>query len=679
MFKPLIALVGGICCGKYFNIALIHYFPYLIVLSFLILIISQLKIFLNYRKYVFSISYYLLMFTLGIWLISINNPYADGNHFSHRNSVQVIGVIDDEPVYKEKTIRFPLRITAMIDTGNTFKVNGKVMITLLKDSLVDTTLAYGDVILFKNKLTETLPPLNPNEFDYKKYLANKEIWHQCFLTSADFSVIQSDEGNFILAKSLRIRKRLIAKFNHYINDAEAYQIAIALIFGYRSQIDGSILDTFTSTGTIHILSVSGLHVSMVFGLLTFLLVVLDRFKHGKLIRYLIILIAVWGYVILTGMSPPIMRAGIMISFFIISAISGRKQVSLNTLLASAIFILIVAPYYLFDIGFQLSYTALLGILLLHPLLRSFWLPNNKKLSLVIEYCYISIAAQLFTLPLTLYYFGQFPIYFLMANLFMAVPSTIIMYLGIALAIMPIDFLNVILGRLLDFVIGFSVFGLKFITHLPISVYKGIVWNDVQVILLVIVLLFIVVAFNYGNKRALFIMLAVLVLLHISNEINRMTYRNYKGTRIYNVRSGIAIAHVSGQNVTLLSTLDSLRHPTLKFSVLPDLIRYSSESDIVFVRLRNDKRNNYAVKLGKRRFLILENQIDTLPVIGYDFIFWRKNNRNSLQEITDRFKGSTIIIDGSNSDKTVGRLEMEMSYPHSIYVLKNNFAYVWEEE
>lgn len=200
---------------------------------------------------------------------------------------------------------------------------------------------------------------------------------------------------------------------------EAFQIAVALLFGYRSELEATTKEAFTKTGTIHILSVSGLHVSLVFGVMSLLLGWLDRFKHGKMMRCSIVLLFVWVYVILTGMSPAILRAGIMISFFIVSLLSGRRQIAVNTLLTSALFILLLAPQYLFTVGFQLSYAAILGILLLYPLLTKLWLPNNKGLKRIVQYSYVSIAAQIFTLPLTLHYFGQFPIYFLIANLFMA--------------------------------------------------------------------------------------------------------------------------------------------------------------------------------------------------------------------------------------------------------------------
>src|SRR5690606_17006381 len=137
-----------------------------------------------------------------------------------------------------------------------------------------------------------------------------------------------------------LRERLIEKFAAYMQHAEAFQVAIALIFGYRSQIDNTTLQAFSNTGTIHVLSVSGLHVGLVFVLLSFVLRWMDFFRYGRIIRCIIICLAVWVYVVLTGMAPPILRAGIMITFFLLSTAIGRKQVPLNTLATSALFILL---------------------------------------------------------------------------------------------------------------------------------------------------------------------------------------------------------------------------------------------------------------------------------------------------------------------------------------------------
>jgi len=679
MLKPLIGLMAGIVVGKYVDLTLIPFLPYVIVICFLIIIGSQLEYMIRYRRYIFSLFSYVIFFLIGLWIISVDKPQFVSNHFTKFEAIQIRGIVDDEPIYKERTIRFPLKVISVLDSSLSQYAEGRIMITLLRDSGANLILNYGDVLTFVNKANRTFSPLNPKEFDYNAFLENKNIWHQCFLSDGEYKITAQGKGNILLEQSLHLRQVMIQKFEQYIRVPEAYKIAIALIFGYRSLVEASTLEAFTNTGTIHVLSVSGLHVSMVFGLLTFVLIGLDRFKYGKVIRCLFILIGVWGYVVLTGMSPPIMRAGIMISFFIISTVSGRRQVGINTLLASALFILILEPRYLFDIGFQLSYTAILGIILFYPLLKKWWLPNNKWLSIVVEYCYISISAQLFTLPFALYYFGQFPYYFLIANLFIAIPSTVVMYLGIVLALSPIDVLNVWLGQLLDWTLMFSLYGLKFIAMLPMAVSKGVLWDSYQVFALMIVLSLILITFNYANKRVLYFLSGVLMVLTVYTVVQKIHYTTYRGNRIYSVRSDIAIANIEKGNVILFSTCDSIDHPTLKFSVLPDLLRFANEENIEFVPLKTDSNTNYELSFSDQNFLILEEEMIEFPETKYDYVIWRKSNRNDIRLLMENYPDSKIIIDGSNSEKAIHYMEGIILNNTSIYILKNNFAYVWDEE
>lgn len=643
------------------------------------MIVTQLPLFVDYRKKIFGPAFCILMLLLGIWLNIQKMPYVDASHFSHFQTDQLIGIIDDEPVEKDKTIRFPLKVICAIDTDFNQEVRGRLMVTIWKDSSYRQIINYGDQLQIKRKLMPISAPLNPNEFNYQKYMANKGIYQQAFLSVGDYEIVGGGKGNFIIDKSLRFRQELIAKFSRYLKNVNEFQIAVALIFGYRSQIDSSTIEVFTDSGTIHVLSVSGLHVSIVFGLLTLLLSWLDRYKYGRSIRCVVIFIAIWCYVVLTGMSPPILRAGIMISFFIVGVTFRRKQVALNTLLTSALFILLFAPHYLFEIGFQLSYLAILGILLLYPLLSQLWLPSNRWLRYLVEYSYISIAAQFFTLPFVLQYFGQVPSYFLPANLFIAIPSTLIMYLGFALAVVPIDVINQITAAFLSNTLHVTLSGLQYIVNMPLSVFHGIVWTASQTFICCLILVLLIDAWNFKNKRSLFVLLSLSTILASFYAMQSYWYSSYVGYKVYSLRSELAIAHINSGQVILLSSLDSLNHASLQFSVLPDLKRYAREDEIHFVKLNNNNSRNLYVKLGQKKILFLEQLLETDEQTDFDFIVWRRNNPNDLFKIREKYKKAKIIFDGSNSNHYLERVLLSQKQDKALYLLKNNFSYVWDKE
>lgn len=682
--KILAPYIMGITAGKYFLWPAFSFWIFFTVMSILLIGLACALFIIKqgaWRKPTSTILHSLLFFILGYWFTIQTDPDVQPDYFASLHAEQYMGIIDDEPIVRERSIRFPLQIISAQRNDSTIRASGTLMVSIARDSLAAVALRYGDNLAIKNSSDLVNPPFNPKEFDYKAYLQNKNIWHQCYLQADEYKLLSTGNGNPIIQYSLLIRERLIEKFSVYMQHSEAFQVAIALIFGYRSQIDAVTLQAFSNTGTIHVLSVSGLHVGLVFGLLTLLLGWVDRFRYGRLIRCIIIGISVWAYVILTGMAPPIMRAGIMISFFLVSTAIGRKQVALNTLAASAFFILLSSPKALFDVGFQLSYMAMLGILLLYPLMTHFYLPANKYLSWIVAYSYISIAAQLFTLPFVLYYFGQFPNYFLLANLFISLPSTAVMYVGLALAVLPFDGLNIWLGKALDFLLVFCLDGLKWMESLPYSVIQGIDWSFLLLLLCLLFVIAIVISLNNSNKYMVLGCLSLLLAMTSIMSYQVWRIKQYAGWKLYSTRGAFALAHIHQGNAVLYSTYDSLSHPNILFGIMPDLLQYTEKDNIAFVQIENDKRQNSLIALGGKKIALIEDQwSDTLPD-DLDAIIWRKNNRAPLDSVRQYLKPDGVLIfDGSNSEKYLDKIRysIQESYPHT-YILKNNFAYVWEDK
>ncbi|TDQ82884.1 ComEC/Rec2 family competence protein [Sphingobacterium yanglingense] len=680
MLRPFLFFAIGVCIAYYSSLDFFPFWTFLLIFLFVLQLLAFQRRRLDGGRVLFAVAFYAMWMVLGITLTVRTMPSYQPYHFSNIKGDGFLIVIDDEPQTKGKTLRFPVVVKAVMRDEGKIHTVGKMMVTIGLDSVSRLHVKYGDLLHVPNRSQEIPPPTNPKMFNYKGYLKSKDIWFQCFVPEKLVKKVDTGKGNPILAKALLLRERMMAKFSRYVDDPYAFQLAVALIFGYRSEMDERMVNAFTNTGTVHILSVSGLHVALVFGLLMLLLKWVDYFPNGSHLRSIIIIGMVWGYVVLTGMSPPILRAGIMITFFILSLAVNRQQVTLNTLFASALFIVLFMPKSLFDVGFQLSYLAVLGIVLLHPLLKKLYLPKNRWGRLLVEYTYISIVAQLFTLPVVLYYFGQFPTYFIPANLFIALPSTGIMYLGVVLALCPFASINAYVGMLLQELLHFSVYGLQYLERLPKAVLKGIVWSDIQVILVLLMLLLMVWSWNFKSKRALFIGMVVFVLFSVTSSVAYIRRLEYSGYRIYNVRSDLAIAQIKKGKVMLYCTFDSLTHRDSRFAILPDLERFSPQEEIEYRKLPSMGRQNYTLSIGGKKILILETLLpDTLT--GVDIVIWRKNSKNTIEDIRHRFRASPLIlIDGSNSDNAIRILQADKTIlEEQMYILKNNFAYVWDEE
>lgn len=684
MLKVLFPYVAGIMFAKHFTWAGFSTSTFAIVLSIIFIAVGWLLLLkkpFHSKKSILTCLYTSFFLLLGYgWSIK-NDPKVDIRHFSNIKTDHFIGIISDEPIIRERSMRFPFKISAVQNNGKSYKARGMLMVSIALDSTTRVNLQYGDKLVIKNKIQLVNPPFNPREFDYQSYLQDKNIWHQCYIQSREYKILDHGGGNLLIRYSLALRARLIEKFAMYIDHAESFQVAIALIFGYRSQIDATTLRAFSNTGTIHILSVSGLHVGLVFGLLSFVLRWMDRFAYGRLIRCAIIGIFVWFYAILTGMAPPILRAAIMITFFLFSTAMRRQQVTLNTLAASAFFILLFAPKALFSVGFQLSYLAMLGIFLLFRLMSHFYLPSNKFIRAIVAYSYISLAAQLFTLPFVLYYFGQFPNYFLLANFFIAIPSTLIMYVGLALALSPANQLSTLLGWMLDLLLQFSLKGLKWVENLPYSVIQEIDWSSTLLLLCSLFIITLTITLNNAHKGMLFACIALLLTMAGTTSYQKAQKRKYSGWKLYNTRQALAFANIHHGDIILYSSYDSLNHPNLLFSVLPDLIRYSSKEKIRFVSLPDDKRQNSMITIGDKRIAIVEKPWKESFAKDIDILLWRKNNWTELDSAYRLLKPTgKLIFDGSNGDAFLENVVS--TYPEiskRSYILKNNFAYVWEAQ
>ncbi|WP_270089601.1 ComEC/Rec2 family competence protein [Sphingobacterium sp. SYP-B4668] len=683
---PLIKVVFFLMIGIWLGFVVEDIsFPvfYLEAISVIIVIILILSFFLSSKRlwkrlYVFAL--YVLLLFLGIYNIVSKNPIHHPNHFAHFDDKLLIGIVDDEPRLKGDLLRCPIRIVGGVDGSLEISRMGMLMMTI---SGVDSSqiLKYGDEIIFRNNIKEVARPSNPREFDYARYLSYSNIWYQSFLETSQIQIRRHNQGNSLQAFAFQVRDNLVEKFRNYILDPQAFHVASAVILGYRVHMDEEIISAFNDTGTIHLLSVSGLHVGLVFGILVWLLSWMDRIKGGAIIRTLIILLCVWAYSIMTGMSAPVIRAAIMISFYIVVTLIRRRSNIYNTIAASAFFMLIVDSKQLADIGFQLSYMAVLGIVAVVPVLNTIYRPKYRYIQSILTYCYVSLGAQLFTLPLIIYYFGQFPNYFLVANLLIAIPSSLIMYLGMGLAILPFESMGTVLGYLLNELIVVMLSGLKFLGALPGAVTRGVVFNGLQVSLFFVVICSLFVSYYTRSKTGLWALVGSILVLNITLINHDISHQNYQGVKFYNVKGDVAVAYIDRGRVTLFSNLDSLYHPVLAFRVLPDILGYTSKERIVFQRiLASKQKSNLFIATPYVRLMLLEGPYipDTLSTT--DILFLRRNSTVDLPDLIPKASPKLVLLDGSSSDKRIMKYIRQLdSLAIPYYTMKNNFAYVWDKD
>ncbi|MFZ4863798.1 ComEC/Rec2 family competence protein [Sphingobacterium sp. Mn56C] len=678
MMRLLLPFTLGILVAQYFYIPFFDCIVLILILLFVLLCVFIKQPIVTG---VFTVFFSLFTFFSGLWITAKSIPTYQDNHFSKlADSTLLMGVIDEEPVFKNKSYRFFVNVTwsaatAAAEGGST---SGRLLAYVQQqDDVHQRQFEYGDKVLFLKRCIPVEGPKNPREFNYKQYLAYVGVYDQCFIQQSAIQILAKNQRYVLRYYAINMRHKLLEKYKRYLKIPEAYQAIAALILGYRGALDQHVKDAFSQTGTIHILSVSGLHVSMVFACMAYLLQVLDRYSWGRVVRIVFICMMVWIYVFLTGLAAPILRAGIMLSFYLVSMLFYRQQQPLNTLFASAFFILLCAPNALFQVGFQLSYLAMLGIMLVFPLFKAFYMPKNKYLAALFGTCYVGMAAQLFTAPVVIYYFGQFPTYFLIANLGIGYCVAAVMYLGLLLACCPIVSLSIVLGQILDFML-LGIFNvLRRIANFPFATIDGIVWTATELLLYYLALALLLLGLCYQKKLYLklgALSVALLITLCVASSIQQQQYR---GIRIYTLKQGFAVASIASGKVVVVSSLDSLRHPALRYSLFPDVKRYARMEDIKFIFYAGNTGATVDL-LGQKLFVM--DRLSPPALHSYRYLLWRHNNSSPIEPIIVKNPALTILVDGSNTASHIDRLKkVALKYPHRFYFLNNNFAYVWPED
>jgi competence protein ComEC len=409
---------------------------------------------------------------------------------------------------------------------------GRIILYFEKDS-TRAFPEYGDLILIKNKVEPLGGPKNPGEFDYSHYMAWQDVYHSAYLKPEEWASTGKNEGTGFWKSVYNIRKKVSSEIAAALHNNEQRGIAEALVLGDESEIPGETLSDYAGTGTLHILSVSGLHVAMILMGLNAIFIFLLRFKYGKLIRLFIILILIWAYAFLTGFSAPIARSVIMFSIVFIGTHAGRQANIYNSICGSALILLLMDPLLLMQAGFQLSFIALTGIVWLQPKIAGWWAPGNKAAKWAWELVSASLAAQLITLPISILYFNQLPVYFLPANLVIIPASFFVLGTGILFVfarLLPFAWLHTALGKLLFGSIWVINKIAAWINHLPGAKWEGLYLNSAMAILLYMCIISGVFAIIYKNKLLIAVTAGSLFAFLIMR--NTDVYRQYRQPELH---------------------------------------------------------------------------------------------------------------------------------------------------
>lgn len=539
----LCVIIGIIISDHTLEIIKTEYIVVILLVSVLILLYYVTK-YLNKQNVTFHTLNGLIIYLLCILLfIVIHYNNQEINQISYHRAIldSVITVkVKDDPIIRKDLKIYPAKLIYQNKTVGEIKLNC--------DSSIDR-LNFNEIIQLKNRISNIKKRDWPGSFDFKKYANINHIYHQINIGSDDVISVQKAARNYILEFSYESRNALIDILRKNLKEESIFELSAALLLGYRADLDKEIMNTFSKTGTIHIISVSGLHVGIIFIVLQFI-VRKTRIIKNKIIESSILIISIWMYSLLTGLPPSVCRCSTMISFGIIARVIDNRSSAFNMLAGSALILLSIDTNMLFDIGFQLSYLAVLGILYLQKWIDNLMYIKNKYLQQIWVMTSVSIAAQLFTLPLCLYYFHHFPNYFIPANM-LAIPlSSIALYTSILTILSgPFDLLIDWCNFILKWSILIMNKGLNEIAALPYSVSENIYIDKIEAILLSVYIVLFILLFVHQYRSTLkylifLIIIHSLYIEHVNTQIFRKNYvsHHYK-MPIYAYRENDKIRHI----------------------------------------------------------------------------------------------------------------------------------------
>lgn len=602
----------------------------------------------KYRRIVGSLTM-LIIFACGFILFSLKHPPLT---HSEENASSIIVIQTTEPVSEKANSN---KATGKI-ISSTNSISEKIIIYFEKNER-SNSIQYGDLIVLTADLQEVRPPQNPEEFNYKKYLQNKGIYRQAYIPSDQWELIGSGRGNKIIAFGYRLRHKLLKILEENNLSGKEYAVASAILLGFDDKLDKELISEFSGSGAMHILCVSGLHVGIIYFIFSSILFFLSQKKWQRYLKMVLLLLLIWIYAMITGFSPSVLRASTMFSFIIIGQSINRKTNIFNSLAASAFLLLLINPYFLFEVGFQLSYFAVVGIVSLHPLIYKKWIPKNLLIKKTWSLVVVSIVAQIATFPLSLYYFHQFPNYFILTNLIAIPASSIILYSGLLVLIFsPLPLLSQIFASVLSLTIQGLNAAVKLIENAPYSTLHHIQVSSFEMVLFYILSITLFLAISQKRKAIYLTSLSILVML-----LGSFTFRKYEHLQqhkiaIYNIRNFTAMEFIDGKESVLFADSVLLFNPEkMDFHInnhrIANGVRKTFIYDIANEEIKNNFlcRKDHFLKYENLQIMILDDKfelIDTEVQTSIDFVVISEDSKIDIKNLCKAFNFREIIFTSS---------------------------------
>ena len=575
---------------------------------------------------------------------------------------------------KPKTYKTIVEIKQLMDEKHAIETKGEAIIYFQKNKK-SKQLREGDWLLVKQKFEPIKNTNNPGSFNYANYCQLRNIYETAYIREFEFQSINKNTQTittFFNRWNFNTRKII----NQYVTDSSAKGIAEALLIGYRKNVDDETWQSYSNTGIVHVIAISGMHMAMIYGSMIWLLFRIPFFKRKKIGAYVIAILTMWLFACITGLPPSVTRSAIMFTFIGIGEIIDRKMSIYNNLAASAFCLLCYNPFWLLDIGFQLSYTAVLSILLFFEKCYQLKYFSNYIIDKIWTLIAGTLSAQVLTLPIIIYYFHQFPLLFLVSNL-IAIPMTgFVLYAEIGLVLFS---WCTPLAKIIGVVISKSILILNYLV-LKISQFSYVSWtaiqvNEWQVMLLYLCIVFLGIYIYYKKANALIVSLVAMCIFLISTLFIRKENLQQQKMIVYSLPKQSALGFVNGNQIYF--TNDSITKGDDKFTFTPSKIFFQvKEAKGNFLQKEITELVELYSMSGKKVAIVHSLNILTTQPIAVDYLIVAQKCLATKDWVNNHFKTKQIIVDNSIPSWKIDALKenlKEVSIP--IHYVSDKGAFV----
>jgi competence protein ComEC len=589
---------------------------------------------------------HLALIAVGAVVTSYNNKNSGLLH--PPSNATWLATLQETPVEKTNVYKVSASIEQLIGVDTLVRHNGYIVMYFQKDSTIANAPA-GTEILFTASLQPIKNTSNPGAFNYAHYAAFQHIYYQVFLKKDKYVLLPYCNTHRYFDFIDRTRKWVLQLLSIYIPNKKEAGLAKALLIGYKNDLDNELVQSYINTGVVHIIAISGLHVGLIYWLLHLACKPLQNNKRWRWLRLILIMLGLWLFAVLAGASPSVLRSAVMFSLVAIGESLAKKASIYNTLAASAFVLLCYNPYWLWDVGFQLSYAAVLSIVIfMRPIYQWFYF-GNKWIDFLWKLTATTLAAQILTLPICLYQFHQFPNYFLVSNV-VAVPlSTFIIVVEILLCLF--SFSSSIasnIGLWLQWLIMQMNNFISFSEQLPFALTKEIYNSEVKAMLLYTLIAAMGCWWLQKNKLAFVVGLACLLALMVNQAYNSRQIQQQQYVIVYNIPHRRAIEFIAGNKYFFVGDSSLLVEEKLYNAYLkPTHTLYQVQPAKTLPQLFIHKAGSL---FDQKNILMIDNTWEhfLLPDSSkFNIIILSNNPSVYLKDLLRRINCQQVVIDASN--------------------------------